>query len=561
MNFATLRAAISPLKKAFDLHSEHQDDLYYAKSAYFLALALFQLKTPIEQSLEYLDTAIEVIENTRLTLARDDLRQQYFALQKSIYQLRTQILLGDRLNPQKYSLLSAETFKARTLYESMLRKSDDSQALPENHQFPRQRDTASGVAFQHREQNYLHIQDQILESAFKELNLESKTLSSTNNRLLTSEDLDRLRAEMDDDTAILYFFTGTEQSYLWLLSKTALEVRTIPALDELNAPIDNFLNEIGFSPAGQSGKQIWRSLHKTRVKLSNLVLGQISEHLDSYTNLIVVPDGPLHKIPFAALMHPDRQLLLLESHAISYASSLATNKWLSHSTNQKYQQGQMLMVANPQGRVTRLFAENRSKTRDESLKPLPFAQQEAESVSALWSTVGTTALLTGEEASKSRLYEHRLQDYEVIHFATHAIVDWNYPSLSAIALSNSDGPLEADLTVQEITQWDINAELVVLSGCETSAGSEITGEGPIGLSRAFFEAGAKRMLATLWSVEDEASAHITREFYRALTVDGLPPAKALRVAQLQISSVPKWSHPYFWAGFVFIGNREAWRDV
>jgi CHAT domain-containing protein len=152
-----------------------------------------------------------------------------------------------------------------------------------------------------------------------------------------------------------------------------------------------------------------------------------------------------------------------------------------------------------------------------------------------------------------------LRDYRILHFATHAVADTQHPELSGLVLSQVDAegkPQEGFVSLPDIYDLDLNADLVVLSGCRTALGKEVRGEGLMGLTRGFQYAGAPRVVASLWQVQDRATAELMTRFYRAMWRDHLPPAAALRKAQRSLRRDPRYRGPYSWAGFVIQGD---WR--
>ena len=146
-----------------------------------------------------------------------------------------------------------------------------------------------------------------------------------------------------------------------------------------------------------------------------------------------------------------------------------------------------------------------------------------------------------------------------MHFATHGYVDAERPALSAIVLSliDRDGePRDGFLRAHELYNLDLPAELVVLSACETGLGRQVRGEGIVGLTRGFMYAGAARVVVSLWSVSDRATAALMSTLYREMLEGGKTPAAALRAAQLAMMKRPGWENPYYWAAFIIAGE---WR--
>jgi CHAT domain-containing protein len=161
------------------------------------------------------------------------------------------------------------------------------------------------------------------------------------------------------------------------------------------------------------------------------------------------------------------------------------------------------------------------------------------------------------DATRAAALSPALAQYRIVHFATHGLVNSTHPELSGLVLSlvNEKGePQNGFLGLEDIYNLNLPADLVVLSACETGLGHEIQGEGLVGLTRAFMYAGAPRVVASLWQVPDRATAELMKRFYAAMLVDHMPPAAALRQAQISLSKEKRWSAPYYWAGFILQGE-------
>jgi len=160
-------------------------------------------------------------------------------------------------------------------------------------------------------------------------------------------------------------------------------------------------------------------------------------------------------------------------------------------------------------------------------------------------------------ASRELAMAKDLSNYRYIHFATHGLLNGEHPELSGILLSMVDEhgrPQNGFLKLTEIYSLNLNADLVVLSACQTALGKNIKGEGLVGLTRGFMYAGAARVIASLWKVDDAATAALMGELYKEMFTNGKRPVAALRDAQITISRKKRWQSPYYWAGFVLQGE-------
>jgi CHAT domain-containing protein len=165
--------------------------------------------------------------------------------------------------------------------------------------------------------------------------------------------------------------------------------------------------------------------------------------------------------------------------------------------------------------------------------------------------------MTGFDANRDAVFDTDLSQYRYVHFATHGLIDSRYPMLSALALSRygRDGkPRDALLRLANIYDLRLNADLLVLSACETALGREIRGEGLVGLAQGFLYAGARSLVVSLWRVPDRATSELMSRFYRYLFEEELSPADALRRAKLSVASERRWRDPYFWAAMMLVGD-------
>jgi CHAT domain-containing protein len=192
------------------------------------------------------------------------------------------------------------------------------------------------------------------------------------------------------------------------------------------------------------------------------------------------------------------------------------------------------------------------------LPRLPFARREAEAIAAA-ARPGDAMKALDFQASRETASSGALAEYRIVHFATHGLLSAARPELSGLVLSLVDEqgrPRDGFLRLHDIYNLHLPAELVVLSACQTGLGQEIRGEGLVGLTRGFMYAGAARVVASLWQVDDVATAELMRRFYRRMLREGERPASALRTAQVEMWQEGIWRSPYYWAGFVLQGE---WR--
>ncbi|MFT4930131.1 MAG: CHAT domain-containing protein, partial [Phenylobacterium sp.] len=385
---------------------------------------------------------------------------------------------------------------------------------------------------------------------------------------IQSVDIKAVQAQLSPQSLILYFDTGSSQSHLWAVSHSDIELYRLPADQILSEQVSAVLALVNGPPVVGAAKR--RKKQTVAMALvADALFANTDIHWQHFKQLIVIPDGPLHYLPLSLLTLPGQSRALVEDKPVTYAPSLAVWQQLSNRVD-NHQQDKILLVANP---AMVKVEGNKGSDSVASLRAgfeaseLPYTKKEADSVMAIAGQ--KVSLLSRENASKEQLLAQELTDYQILHFATHGLSNSDVSSLGGLVLSNSASANNL-LLVPEISNLNINAELVVLSGCKTAVGKLIDGEGLQGLSRAFFEAGGKRVIGSLWSVQDDATATLMGAFYRLLLVDKKPPAEALRLAKLAVKNHQRnafsghqqqpWQDPFYWAGFVLQGSQGAWID-
>jgi CHAT domain-containing protein/Tfp pilus assembly protein PilF len=375
----------------------------------------------------------------------------------------------------------------------------------------------------------------------------------------------------DADTLLLSYFLGEERSFAWRVDSTGLVAHELPGRAEIEAlarPAHRLLaGSARPSALGASGAAL--------AELARRVLVPVAER-GLPARLVVVADGALAAVPFAALPDPGHpgEPLVVRHEVVSAPSASVLAELRRKPVARTASDRLVVVVADP------VFAREDPRlgpsARDaappapaaltrtaealglEALERLPFSGVEAERILAL-APPGSGRRLTGFDASREAVLAAPLGSYRIVHFATHAVAHAD-PRLSSVVLSLVDSrgaPRDGLLRAEELARLDLPAELIVLSACHTAAGTEVRGEGVLGLSRAALRSGARRVLVSLWAADDAATAELMTVFYRGLLHRGLSPAAALREAQLALRRQPRWSAPAHWAGFVLQGEWRA----
>jgi len=358
--------------------------------------------------------------------------------------------------------------------------------------------------------------------------------------------LGELQAVLHPNEAVLEYVIDDPASFCLLITTSRVEVVRLPSRKHIEDLVERYLSAIRVkSLAVSEGHQLYSAVVEPLEKLI--------QNMD----LVVVPDGALHRVPFAALVD-NSNLYLLQTHIIDYAPS-STVLFLfrrSHSSSQK----KLLAVGNvsygdearPKGTWS-VFRGLESLSR-KALMPLPATQDEVESVAATMRDVGAV-ILSGKNATESNFKREAAKGVSVIHVAVHAFADKDHPDRAGLVFAADDSGEDGLLQVREIRRLSLRGTmLVTLSACDTSAGRLEGEEGVSSIVSAFLYAGARTAVTSFWPIEDSSTSELMKVFYRDMA-HGQSKASALRAAQLELlRRGGQTNAPFFWAAFGLTGD-------
>ena len=361
----------------------------------------------------------------------------------------------------------------------------------------------------------------------------------------------------DAASALLEYIVTDDKTYLFAITKAAgktePDVRSYTLQvkrDELDNRTEVFRRQLASRDLG---------FRASATKLYEMLLKPAEAQLHGKTNLVIAPDDKLWELPFQALMTGANRFLIVDA-AITYAPSLTVLREMAkRRKNQvaKPAPATLLALGNP---LLGREAINRAALtlRDEMLDPLPEAEKEVKALSRLYGN-SRSKVYIGAEAREDRLKAEATRA-RVLHFATHGILNNASPMYSYLVLAQGDTNEDGLLEAWELMQLDLKADLAVLSACETARGRFGAGEGIIGLSWAMFIAGVPSIVVSQWKVESASARDLMINFHRqTLTSPAAAKlkstkAEALRQAALKMMKNPETRHPFYWAGFVLVGD-------
>lgn len=585
--------ALSYYSRALELMSAVDDKNGEAASLYEMA-SLTRDLGDLEESRKFIERAISTVESQRANAPRSELRSAYSASIQEFYGLYIDLLVSlNARHPSEgfdgLAFQASERARARSLLDSLVEAraamTDVDPVLLRRQQDARQalNELATKqmrlLTEPHSEQQAEAIAKEV-DASFREYQEVNTILRSQSPRYAAlaqgqPSNLKQTQQLLDDDTLLLSYALGNARSFLFAVKADSISIYVLPsrsqiettALNAYSLLIRNHVAAQNKSSTQGVGNPVdsERSFESVNRQLSEILISPARKYLGSKRLLIVAP-GALQIVPFAALLAGNRPLIL--DHEIVSLPSASTLEILRNESNgRKSPPKAVAVIADPvltknDGRIERPELVKQPGKRpnqnvvDYHFQRLLSTRWEAEQIAALVPP-SESLLATDFAANREIVVSDKLSQYRIVHFATHGILNAQYPDLSGIVLSlfDKDGhPQDGFLRLNDIYQMKLPVDLVVLSGCDTGIGKEVRGEGLNSLTRGFMYAGTPRVVFSLWPVDDRATAELMVRFYREMLVEKLPAAAALRTAQIEMSRDNRWSSPYFWASFVFQGE-------
>lgn len=447
-----------------------------------------------------LQIALELVEKNRKTIREEGNRNSYYNAEQAIYDLAVDFAYAKSNDPRRAFEYSEES-RARTLLDLMRGQS-------------RQADNGD----------------------------ESITVQAVTQPLTPAE----IQRRMPERVQILQYAILPDRVVVWLIWKDGFEARetkvTAGNLDEL---IRRYLDLISTPPNGRDGET-----RDAAVALYDILLKPVESLLDGKKLLCVIPDKLLNHLPFGALISPATGRYLIADYPLIFSPSSSVFVSGSETARAKASGAaeSLLSVGDP----------TFDREAFPQLPSLPAARKEAEEVATYYDSKTS---LVGPAATKENV-TRQISEADIVHFASHYVVDEDSPMSSALLLAKSGVAGEAKGADSVLKVYDLyrmklrRTRLVVLAACQTGVERYYGGEGMIGMSRAFIAVGVPTVVASQWPVDSDATAELMVDFHRHRKQDGVSTAEALRQAQLDLLNQEErhYQHPYFWASFVLIGG-------
>jgi CHAT domain-containing protein/Tfp pilus assembly protein PilF len=565
-----------------------------ADTFYWLAVAARDAGN-LPKAFENVENGLAIIERIRGEIVNPELRTAYFSTVQQFYELYTDLLVtryekSNDTGDVALALQTSERARTRSLVELLqeaninIRQGVDVKLLEQaqdlqNALNTKYRQRIAAVSRKATAEQITKITNELnsLTTDLENLQVKIRRENPRFAELTLNEPLSvgEIQNLLDEETVLLEYKLGAARSFLWLVTKSSTEIFILPPRAQIEAAAKDFYNSIVARRKTDEAQA-----DAPAKNLSAVLLSPVADKIAN-KRLAVVADGVLQFIPFAALQAPGSkskvQNLLVENNEIVVLPSASVLAEIRRNSADAKPPEKLLAIfadAVFEADDTRLskVAKNISSTersfvsssvrRDFDLEKgfprLLSSRTEARNISALASK-NQVDLNIDFDANRENATAKNLAGYRILHFATHGLLDSARPESSGLVLSLFDKngrSQDGFLRLNQIYNLTLNSDLVVLSACQTALGKDVRGEGLIGLTRGFMFAGAKRIVASLWKVDDAATAEFMKRFYQNLLQKKLAPAASLRAAQNEMKQIPRYRAPYFWAGFTIQGE---WR--
>ena len=568
--------ALSYYKKAEELAEKSQDSLellaVYARMGIFFDAYRHdgreKEKKRREFAITYLKKSIDLIEKMRGEIKIDDLQLSFLNRYIVLYNLLIQILLEQGKPEEAFAY--AERSKARRFLDSLGNKkivprNADTRELAE-----KERSLTEAIQQMTKQLSKLSGEEALnVRISIKKLRRERNETVERIKRIspeyaalisVSPSSIKEIQKSLKPDEALVEYYCGTDNITVWVLTNEKMAFSNLPVTnDKIKQEIGAVRGEI----IPQEGKnRDEETLNKTREGLTSLytqILKPLEPTLKDKKQIIIIPHSSLHQLPFAALIDGDGKFLVEKYSLLIEPSASSFVNFRKRNENRPakmagFALGKLGTVVDDGSGKSRGVDEDVIVIRGEFLpeefrngfSPLPGTKQEIMKIHDTMKGHKTNSdIFIGKQFTKDAV-DKSIKGAGIIHFATHGF-------LSSKSGGTKSGLLASDglLFVIDIYNWDLNSDLVVLSACQTGMGDVTGGDEMVSVSRAFMQAGADNIMASLWSVQDEATRDLMVEFYENL-LQGQSKAEALRNAQLKL--IKKNPDPYLWAPFVLSGK-------
>ena len=564
--------SIQHCQKAIDTASLTGKE-YLLWEAHFEIANAYMKKGDYQDALQNYKKSIEYLENIRSRIILEELKASYMGTDKRLeaYQNTIDLLIKmSRLEPEKFYDSEAfhflERAKARAFLDRLevsqvnISRGVDRELLDEEEELMKEISDLNSELFKpslspEKEKDImdkLSHNEEKLESLKRKIRMSSPAYANLKYPQIIS--LEEAQEHMlDSGTAFFEYSLGEINSYAFVITEKNLKIFPLPPAEKIRLQVRTYLEAIADKDSNdfRLGHELFKTL--------------VSPGLDGkFKKIIFIPDGILHYLPFETLLtQEDSRRWLIKDYKISYAPSISSLREIIErgGAQKRKAQKDLLAFGDPYfgPEEERADAGDKLKTAlsdtTSQFSRLQYSGLEIEKIASLFKKQAID-VFKRDKATEEQLKKLDLMPYRILHFATHCIIDDTKPARSFIVFSVGNPSAEDEiLQMREIFNLELNSDLVTLSACQTGLGQFIKGEGIVGLSRAFFHAGASSAIISLWAVHDQATSQFMERYYYHLR-SSKSIMDALQKTKIEMIDSGVLSHPYYWAGFVVTGHSD-----
>ena len=569
--------ALLPLQKAAEIyHRVHERA--GESNARFQVARVYAFQRHVAEARAEVQTAIRLSEEIRGFTPGFHLRTTYFVSLEKMYRFEIDLILQHpevaSASDQALAFDLLQRAQSRALLETLESRFEDAKLTAAGDFLSRRQAILLELSKQNRKLQWL-LQDKSVMTQIDGVRVAVKRLEASLDQVEAESmakeprltllsggamSVDDIRREvLDENSTLVQFYLSHPSSFAWVITKSDAQLIRLPGEAIIAGRVRSLLK---FGEAGR-----WTEPQHEALKALDHSLAPIF-NASGNRRWILVPDRALYSLPFGVLSI--RGATGTEIIKIPSASAIRSLRTSNANLKTLFK---VAVVADPVFDAQDSRVKTSSKAA-QSLRPpvrlrpdhydyasysrLLYSRREASLISSLVPRVQRVAYM-GFAATPESVRGDALKEFKIIHFATHSVIDSRHPELSRIVLSlvlENGVPHPGFLLLKDIYRMSLASDLVVLSSCQTAIGPQDVGEGPMSLSRGFLFAGSKSVLATLWAVDDEATAQFVGRFYKHLLKEHLSPLDALTKTQSEFRQHKnrRLRNPYYWAGFELYGD-------
>jgi len=533
------------------------------------------------EAIENFRKAISVLEDLRGAIKIDELKSSFIRQYIDVYEMLIELLFQNGMYKEAFHY--AERGKARNFLDALGNKRIIPRKAGDRELANKERELLAQIRYMEKMKEKLKGEE--LDTLYDRLRSAREDYDKVLAKLIISNPdyaslitikpagIEEIQKSLSPHEIIVEYFTGEKKTYIWTITRDEFKHHEVlKTSKDISNEVKFLRDEIILSPGTVIEEEDIQYCRKQLSGFYSIILKPVRDEISDKKSLVIVPHGSLHYVPFCALID-DNGKYMVEKYSIltqpsasafalfrnrdekksdsfvGYALGNIGDKGSGNgrggSENQSEKDKSGYKLTRGTGKDVQIIESSTDLTRS-GYPPLPGSKEEVEMIGEVMKTKKISFCCYIEKKFTVETARKSSPSGGYVHFSTHGF-------LSPRAKGRFSGIVASDgyIYIMDIFNWNLNADMVVLSACKTGLGKLLKGDDMVCLPRAFIQAGSDNLVATLWSVQDESTRDLMVEFYKHI-LSGESKPEAMRNAQLSI--MKKYEHPYFWAPFVIFGK-------